>query len=124
MKVLVIGASLKESRYSNMAIKMLRQFEHDVIAYGFKEGEIGDVVINTTTDSFPEIDTITLYLKKSRQTEYYDYIISLNPNRVIFNPGAENPELYKLLEAANISYEEACTLVLLQTNQFEPPVQD
>jgi predicted CoA-binding protein len=124
MRVLVIGASLNESRYSNMAIKMLQQFEHDVFAYGLKEGVIGDVTIKTNTETFERFDTVTLYLNKTRQKGYYDYIIGLNPNRVIFNPGTANLEFYKLLDAANIFHEEACTLVLLQTDQFEESVLD
>ena len=124
MRVLVIGASLKESRYSNMAIKMLKQYDHDVFAYGLKSGNVAGVTIDTHTAPYSMLDTVTLYLNKTRQKEYYDYIIGLNPNRVIFNPGTENPEFYKLLETANIFYEEACTLVLLQTDQFEEPVLD
>ena len=37
---------------------------------------------------------------------------------MIFNPGAENPGAYERLEAGGIEVVEACTLVLLRTNQF------
>ena len=124
MRVLVIGASLNESRYSNMAIKMLQQFDHDVFAYGMKGGEINGVSIDIKAENYQNLNTITLYLNKTRQKAYYNYIIGLNPNRVIFNPGTENPEFYALLDKAIIFYEEACTLVLLQTDQFEAPVLD
>jgi hypothetical protein len=59
-----------------------------------------------------------LYLNPKRQQAYYEYIIDLKPARIIFNPGTENPEFYKRLEAASIDYEAACTLVLLSTNQY------
>jgi hypothetical protein len=49
---------------------------------------------------------------------FYDYIVSLKPRRVIFNPGTENPEFVQLLEANGIQCEIACTLVLLGTNQY------
>jgi predicted CoA-binding protein len=64
------------------------------------------------------VDTVSLYLKPFRQKEYYDYILSLKPRRIIFNPGTENPELKELAEKQGIKIEEACTLVLLSTDQF------
>ncbi len=68
--------------------------------------------------AYKEIDTITLYLNSSRQKDFYEYILSLNPRRVIFNPGTENPEFYKILKNNKIEFEVACTLVLLGTNQY------
>lgn len=117
-KTLVIGASLKEVRYSNKAIKKLRDFEHPVLAIGLRKGKVEDVEIETTKIPFDDVDTVTLYLNAKRQQEYYDYIISLQPKRVIFNPGTENPTFYNLLNAEGIFYEEACTLVLLSTRQY------
>ena len=118
MKVLVIGASLKEERYSNKAIRMLNQFDHDVLALGLRTGIVDGTSIITKKQSFDSIDTVTLYLNASRQPEFFDYIIKLNPRRVIFNPGTENPDLYLLLDKVNIKYEESCTLVLLQSGLF------
>ena len=68
--------------------------------------------------NFDEIHTVTLYLNKSKQQEYYEYIISLNPKRVIFNPGTENEEFRKILNNNSIKHLNACTLVLLSTNQY------
>ena len=65
--------------------------------------------------AYKNIDTVTLYLNPKRQEEYYDYIISLQPRRVIFNPGTENMEFIKLLKNNQIESEIACTLVLLST---------
>jgi len=117
-KTLVIGASLKPERYSHMAIKKLRHYNHEVKAFGLRSGMVGDVSIDTELMPYKEIDTVTLYLNPTRQTTYYDYIIGLNPKRVIFNPGTENSEFYNLLKQNNIAYEVACTLVLLSTNQY------
>lgn len=117
-KTLVIGASTNESRYSNIAIHRLLAHEHPVIAFGLREGEVGDVSINTERLPFEDIDTVTLYIGPKHQPDYYEYIISLQPKRVIFNPGTENPEFYTLLNRNNIIAEVACTLVLLATNQY------
>ena len=117
-KTLVFGASLKANRYSNYAIQRLIAKEQEVVAFGLKEGEVAGVKIDTQLLEYEDIDTITLYLNKKRQVDYYDYIISLKPNRVIFNPGTENPEFYEILRDNDISFEASCTLVLLATNQY------
>ncbi|PKA83691.1 hypothetical protein ATE92_1856 [Ulvibacter sp. MAR_2010_11] len=115
---LVLGASLNPARYSNLAIHRLVRAGHEVEAIGLQEGELNGVKITSEKKPFKNIHTITLYLNKKRQEAYYDYILSLKPKRVIFNPGTENPDLYALLKAHAISYEVACTLVLLGTNQY------
>lgn len=117
-KTLVIGASLKPQRYSNIAVNRLVKYGHEVKAFGLREGEVAGVKIDTVLLNYKDVDTVTLYLNPKRQEQYYDYIIGLKPNRVIFNPGTENPEFYKLLLDTNIDYEVACTLVLLGTNQY------
>lgn len=113
-----MGASANPSRYSNMAIKKLRSAHVEVKAFGLKEGEVAGISIDTELLNYDNIDTVTLYLGAKNQSEYYNYIIGLQPRRVIFNPGTENHDFYKLLEANNIKSEVACTLVLLGTNQY------
>ena len=115
---LVLGASLNPGRYSNLAINRLVNHGHGVEAVGLKKGTVAGVAISTEKTDFENIDTVTLYLNPKRQEEYYDYIISLKPTRVIFNPGTENPEFYEILRKNNIETEVACTLVLLGTNQY------
>ncbi|SHI69255.1 CoA-binding protein [Aquimarina spongiae] len=117
-KTLVLGASLKTDRYSNLAIHRLVEHGHEVVAIGLKEGNVSGVAITKEPIVFKDVDTVTLYLNPRRQSVYYDYIISLHPNRVIFNPGTENPELYSQLQEVGIEVEVACTLVLLSTNQY------
>lgn len=117
-KTLVIGASVNTERYSNMAMNRLVSHEQPVVAIGQREGEVAGVKIQTKQIPFKNIHTVTLYLNPIAQRDYYNYIVGLNPKRVIFNPGTENPEFYALLKINNIKVEEACTLVLLSTNQY------
>ncbi|TYP72947.1 CoA-binding protein [Aquimarina intermedia] len=117
-KTLVLGASLKPNRYSFLAINRLRNHNIDTVALGLRKGEVAGITIDTQKLPYTDIDTITLYLNPKRQEEFYDYIVSLHPNRVIFNPGTENPELYKILKDNTIEIEVACTLVLLSSNQY------
>ena len=117
-KTLVLGASLKPNRYSNYAIQRLVANEFEVVAFGLKKGEISGIQLDTELLPYKGLHTVTLYLNPKRQKDYYDYIVSLNPERVIFNPGTENPELYKILKENHIDFEAACTLVLLATNQY------
>lgn len=118
MKTLVLGASTNKERYSYKAIHNLVDKSHQVVAIGSKKGMAFDILIETDKIDFHAIDTVTIYLNPKAQEEYYDYILSLKPRRVIFNPGTENPAFFKLLEVNNIQYEVACTLVLLATNQY------
>lgn len=117
-KTLVIGASENPQRYSYLAVQRLMAHQYPVIALGKRSGHIGNTVIETEHKPFDNIDTVTLYLNPIRQREYYDYILSLHPKRIIFNPGTENDELYELAKSKGIQVEEACTLVMLTTNQY------
>ena len=117
-KTLVLGASLKPERYSNIAINKLRNYNHEVVAFGLRKGSVRDVEIDSELINYDSIDTVTLYLNPKRQEAYYNYVIGLNPNRVIFNPGTENTEFYALLRQNNIDFEVACTLVLLSIGHY------
>jgi len=124
-KTLVLGASLKPNRYSNMAIKRLVNHQVEVVAIGLRKGKVSGVpiLVATINDELYDFDlanihTVTLYLNPKRQVAYFDFIISLNPTRVIFNPGTENVVFFDLLTENNIDFEIACTLVLLGTDQY------
>ncbi|MBP1662919.1 MAG: hypothetical protein H6Q19_59 [Bacteroidetes bacterium] len=118
MKTLIIGASNNPERYSYKAAERLLAHEHEIELLGRRSDEIFGKKIQTEKKDFESIDTVTLYVGAQHQSEYYNYIVSLKPRRVIFNPGTENPEFVQLLEANGIQCEIACTLVLLGTNQF------
>lgn len=117
---LVLGASEKPYRYSNLVIHRLRENGHPVFAFASKAGEVAGVPIHNKKEDvhIPDLDTITLYLGAENQKEYYDWILDLAPQRVIFNPGAENPELEQLLKNHSIEPVEACTLVLLSVGMY------
>ncbi|MEH6535608.1 MAG: CoA-binding protein [Psychroserpens sp.] len=117
-KTLVVGASLKPQRYSNLAINRLVSHGYEVVGFGLREGKVSGVAIDTHLMPYKDIHTITLYLNPERQKAFYDYIISLHPERVIFNPGTENPDFQNILKQEGVYFEEACTLVLLSTNQY------
>ena len=117
-KTLVLGASANPARYSNLAINQLRSKGHDVVAIGKRAGKVGDVEVAAEEKPIDNLDTVTLYLNANNQKAYYDYIFSQNPKRIIFNPGAENPELESLAKEKNILPMHACTLVLLSTGQY------
>ena len=117
-KTLVLGASDNPSRYSYLAVNRLRSHGHPVVAIGKKNSMVADVPIEKEKKDWKNIDTVTLYLNPDHQQHYYDYILSLKPKRIIFNPGAENDELADLAVKNGIKPIEACTLVLLSTNQY------
>ncbi|WP_242675473.1 CoA-binding protein [Niastella koreensis] len=117
-KTIVLGASANPARYSFLAINSLRKHQHPVVAVGRRMGKVLDVDIITEKKPQETIDTVTLYLNPANQKEYYDYILSLRPKRIIFNPGTENPELSELAKSNGIQPMEACTLVLLSTGQY------
>ena len=115
---LVLGASANPERYSYLAINRLRSHGHPVFGIGKKRVKLGDVNIETEPKNFENIDTVTLYLNPANQKQYYNYILSLHPKRIIFNPGTENNELEEIAKTNGINTMQACTLVLLSTGQF------
>lgn len=117
-KTVVLGASENPARYSNLAVNRLRSHGHPVVAIGNRVGQIADVPIITNRPEEAAVDTVTLYLNPQLQQQYYDYIRSLHPRRIIFNPGTENDELADLARQDGIEPVEACTLVLLSTGQY------
>lgn len=117
-KTLVIGASLKPERFSNKAIKLLRRYDYPVFAYGLRIGKVEDVEIFKEKKNIENIHTVTMYINPKRQPELYDYIISLNPKRIIFNPGTENDEFVNIAKNKKIEVVENCTLVMLNTDIF------
>lgn len=117
-KTLVLGASPNPARYSFMAINNLRRKGYDVVAVGKRKARVDDVDVHATEVDIDALDTITLYLNPQNQKQYYSYILGLRPKRIIFNPGAENPELEKMAKENGIETLDACTLVMLNTGQY------
>lgn len=97
---------------------MLKNYGHEVIPVGIRKGQVAGMAIHTDRPQATDVDTVTLYVGPQNQPEWYDYILGLKPNRILFNPGTENPELERLAQQRGIRTEEACTLVLLSTGQY------
>ena len=117
--VAILGASNKPDRYAYKAMKLLLDKGHAVYLVHPKLSEVeGEPVYSKISEIPKKIDTLTLYINADRQELVRGDILELHPSRVIFNPGSENPEFAKALEAAGIQTEEACTLVLLHSEQF------
>jgi predicted CoA-binding protein len=115
---MVIGATERPEKYANMAVRMLRSKKIPVAALGIRPGKIEDVDIITERPAYSDIHTVTLYVGPDKLKDYIDYILSLRPARVIFNPGTEDETFKTVLEDQGIEALYACTLVLLQTHQY------
>jgi predicted CoA-binding protein len=120
--VAVLGASSDSSRYAYKAMEMLAEYGHKAIPVHPRESEVlGKKVIPTLTElatSGEKVDTITVYVNSAISEKFEKDFIAVKPRRVIFNPGAESPKLASALQKAGIEVENACTLVLLRTDQF------
>jgi predicted CoA-binding protein len=117
-KTVVIGASTKEDRYSYKCVKMLRENNLEAVAVGNRVGKIGDVEIQTGKPFEEKVETVAIYLSPKNQESFYDYIIGLKPERILFPPGTENPNFYKKANAHGIETEEACPLVMLRNGTY------
>jgi predicted CoA-binding protein len=117
-KTLIIGATNNPGRYAYKAANRLVEAGHEIVPFGIKKGEVAGIEMINDWQQFEGVDTVTMYVGAPRQDEYIDKIISINPKRVIFNPGTENPIFEEKLKAANIEAEIACTLVLLSMNSY------
>ena len=114
----VIGASPNSDRYSYKATISLQQHQQTVYPVGIRTGKINDLDIITDKPHLVNIDSVTLYVGPNNQAPWMDYIFSLKPKRIIFNPGTENPEFETLAESKGIEALKACTLVLLSINKY------
>ena len=117
-KTLVLGATTDSSRYAYLATQRLLSHNHQVVLLGNKKGDVNGEVIQHGKPDLKDIDTITLYMNPRNQEEYLDYLISLKPKRIIFNPGTENDKLINIAEKNGIEAVIGCTLVMLATNQY------
>ncbi len=119
-KTVVIGASNNPARYAYMAAHMLTDYGHNMVPVGIKKGEVaGEEILDLRKlPTVDEVDTVTLYLGPHNQPEWYDFILGLNPKRIIFNPGTENTELNKMAGSKGIETVYGCTLVMLRAGTY------
>ena len=117
-RTVVLGASENPERYAYKAVVSLAKHGQEVFPVGLREGMILNIPIAKEKKLIDNVDTITMYIGKQNQASWYDYILSLKPKRIIFNPGAENEELAKLASKNGIEVVEACTLVMLSIGNY------
>lgn len=117
-RTLVLGASLKPHRYSNLAVRRLTSHGYPVLAVGRREGAIDGVPVLTTVPDGSEIHTVTLYLNPDNQAAWHGTVLGLHPKRVIFNPGAEDQRFARALQQQGIEVVEGCTLVMLSVGTY------
>lgn len=117
-KTLIIGATENTGRYANRAAYSLIRHGHPIELLGLRKGQIDGNPIHTGQPELIDIDTVTMYVGARNQSGLYDYIRKLKPRRVIFNPGAENPEFEEQLKAEGIEPIDACTLVMLSIGTY------
>lgn len=117
-KTLVLGASPNPTRYSYKAVKKLLEYNFEVVAIGLRETTIETVQVHKGMPDFKDIHTITLYMNPVNQEQFLEYLIGLNPRRIIFNPGTFNPKLFRMAKAAGIETQEDCTLIMLEMENF------
>jgi uncharacterized protein len=117
-KTVVLGASTDPSRYAYVAVKMLQRYNHEVIPVGREKGEINGAPILNGEPEIDQVDTVTLYIGKARLPQFTDYIYSLHPKRIIFNPGTENEDVIKEAENKGIECVRGCTLVMLSIGSY------
>lgn len=119
-KTAIIGATTDRSRYAYLAASMLTSYNHEIVPIGIKRGEVFGTEILDIYDKPPikNVDTITLYIGPQRQPEWYEYLLSLKPKRIIFNPGTENDEFEQMAEQQGIEVVHGCTLVMLRSHQY------
>lgn len=117
-KTIILGATTDSSKYAYLAVERLAGSGHEIINIGRSIGSVAGVAIELPKLIYQDIDTITIYMAPHNQAHLEDYILNINPRRIIFNPGTENPALEERAVAKGIVVENACTLVLLATGQY------
>lgn len=117
-RTLVLGATPNPERYAYLAVMALQKNGFTPLPVGVRQGQINGLDIQEGQPDLADVHTVTLYINPARQEAYYDYILGLKPQRLIFNPGTENPELARLAREQGIEVEIACTLVMLSIGVY------
>lgn len=120
MKTVIIGATTNTSRYAYQAAELLDHYKIEFVPVGIKKGQVfGRTILDIRERPIlKDVHTVTLYIGPQHQPEWYDYILSLKPARIIFNPGTENQEFEELANTSGVEVIEACTLVMIRTGQY------
>lgn len=119
-RTVIIGATTNPERYAYIAAEMLTEYGHEIVPVGIRRGQVAGKTILDIRARPPinDVDTVTLYIGPARQPEWIDYVLSLRPRRVIFNPGTENSVFEEKVRKSGAEAVEGCTLVMLRSGQF------
>lgn len=89
-----------------------------VVAVGLKDGKIGHVPVVSNFPHVEGVGALSVYVGPANQYAWVDYVLSLNPQWIVLNPGTEDGPIQAAAEKMGIPALEACTLVMLSTGQF------
>ncbi len=119
-KTVIVGASPNPQRFAYRAAHMLSRYGYPIVPVGIKKGEVAGKEIQDFRQQpqITDVDTVTLYVGPGHQPVWYDFILGLQPKRIIFNPGTENRELEQKAREQNIKVVHGCTLVMLQSGNY------
>jgi predicted CoA-binding protein len=119
-KTVIIGSSTNRERYAYLAAQRLLSHNHEIVPIVIKSGQVFGVEIQNINErpKVDDVDTVTMYIGAVNQPAWEDYILSLDPKRIIFNPGTENPLFAKKAEEKGIETINACTLVMLGVGNY------
>lgn len=119
-KTLIVGATPNPTRYAFTAADFLQRSGKPFIPLSIKRGHVlGEEILDLRQKpTLEDIHTITLYLNANHQKEWEEYLLSLEPKRIIFNPGAENLRLAQKAQNEGIETLNACTLVMINSGQY------
>ena len=117
-QVVILGASDKPERYSNMAFHLLKKYGHTPILVSPNLKELDGMHVHKNLSEVQASDTLTVYISPATSSLLMDEILNFPAKRVIFNPGSENIDLMNKLREQGKEVVEGCTLVMLRTNQF------
>ena len=118
-RTLVLGASPNPNRFAYKAVRSLQRRDIPLVAIGRKDTDLDGIKIRTGKPAdIGVIHTVALYMNAELQKEYYDYILSLKPKRIIFNPGTRNPDFAEIAREKGIEVVDDCLLVMMNTGRF------
>ncbi len=119
-KTVIIGATTNTGRYAYMAAERLSGASVEFVPVGIKKGTVfGQPILPIKEKPMVnDVHTVTMYIGPQNQPKWYAYILSLNPKRIVFNPGTENDEFQNLARQRNIEIVQGCTLVMLGVGTY------
>ncbi len=116
---MVLGASPKAERFSNQAVRLLKEHGYTVIPVHAVAASIEDLpAVKDLHAIRDKVFTLSVYLGAERSGVLADAIIALRPARVVLNPGTESPALENNLKAHGIDVVQDCTLRMLREGRF------